>query len=81
MRVGGELSLPYGLAIDSSDRVYVSEYDNHRVSVFTSEGQFVTSFGSRGEGPGQFACPRGLAVDSTGVVYVCDYNNSRVQLF
>ena len=31
--------------------------DNHRVSVFTSEGVFVTSFGRRGSGPGEFANP------------------------
>lgn len=69
------------MAIDSSGRVYVSENGNHRVSVFTSYGQFVTSFGSEGEGPGQFKCPRGLAVDSSGVLYVCDGHNNRVQLF
>ena len=69
------------MAIDSSDRVYVSECGSHRVSVFTSEGQFVTSFGSEGEGPGQFKYPTGLAVDSSGVVYVCDSSNNRVQLF
>ena len=62
-------------------RVYVSEWGNHRVSVFTSEGQFVTSFGGLGEGPGQFVYPYGLAVDSSGVVYVCDGSNNRIQLF
>ena len=77
----GELKEPWGVAIDSSDRVYVSEWGNHRVSVFTLEGQFVTSFGGEGEGPGQFKCPRGLAVDSSGVVYVCDISNKRVQMF
>ncbi len=69
------------MAIDSSDRVYVIEWENHRVSVFTLEGQFVTSFGSNGKGPGQFNHPAGLAVDSSGVVYVCDNWNDHVQLF
>ena len=69
------------MAIDSSNRVYVSELSIHRVSVFTSAGQFVTSFGSVGNGPGQFDYPRGLAVDGSGVVYVCDGWNHRVQLF
>ncbi len=72
----GELNSARGVAIDSSGRVYVSEFKNHSVSVFTSEGQFVTSFGSEGEGQGQFNYPRGLAVDSSGVVYVCDRYNS-----
>ncbi len=60
---------------------YVGENGNNRVSVFTSEGQFVTSFGRRGKGPGQFLELRGIAVDNNGVVYVCDSNNHRVQVF
>ena len=52
--------------------VFVSEGGNSRVSVFTSEGVFVTLFGSRGEGPGQFKEPCGIAVDNSGVAYVCD---------
>ena len=77
----GELYVPYGVAIDTSDRVYISELSNHRVSVFTSEGQFLTSFGKKGAGPGGFRSPTGLAVDSSGVLCVCDYSNDRVQLF
>ena len=62
--------------------VYVSEEGNDRVSVFTSEGEFVTSFGSYGEEPRQFNCPHALCVDNwTGVVYVCDTYNHRVQIF
>ena len=40
-----------------------------------------TSFGQKGEGPGEINYPSGLAVDVSGVVYVCDYNNNRFQLF
>ena len=35
---------------------------------FTSEGQFVTSFGKKGEGLGEFNMPLGVAVDNSGVV-------------
>jgi tripartite motif-containing protein 2/3/tripartite motif-containing protein 71 len=76
-----ELYSPVGVAIDTSDMVYVSEGGNHRVSVFTSEGQFVMTFGKWGKGPGEFEHPLGLAVDSNGVVYVCDIANDRVQVF
>ena len=77
----GELMYPTGVAIDTSGMVYVTEYGNHRVSVFTSEGQHVTSFGSRGRREGELDCPEGVAVDSSGVVYVCDSGNNRVVLF
>ena len=55
----GELNWPIGIALDS---VYVSEGFNHRISIFTSEGQFVTSFGSEGGRPGEFQSPCRLAV-------------------
>ena len=58
--------------------VYVTEAGNNRVSVFTCEGKFLTSFGSYGSGPGQFS---GIALDKNGVVYVSDINNNRLQLF
>ena len=45
---------PSGIAVDSSNVVYVVDHGNHRVSVFTSEGQFIKSFGREGEGPGEF---------------------------
>ena len=77
----GELGGPAGVAIDTSGVVYVSEWDNHRVSVFTSEGQFVSLFGRKGSGPGELSRPVGLAVDNSGVVYVCDRYNGRIQVF
>ena len=75
------LNEPVGIAIDASDIVYVSEGRGYRISVFTSEGQFVTSFGKVGEKPGEFTYPCGLAVNDCGIVYVCDQDCHRIQLF
>ena len=77
----GELASPHYVAVDTSGMVYVSDVKNHRVSVFTTEGQFVTSFGREGTGPGEFNRPQGLAVDNSGVVYVCDCRNRCIQAF
>ena len=63
----GELTRPQGIALDSSnDHVFVSDYGNKCISVFTVEGQFVTSFDC-----GFIPC--GLAVDNCGVVYTAVY--------
>ncbi len=40
--------------------------------MFTSEGDFVTSFGKRGKRLGDLSGAFGLAVDNSGVVYVCN---------
>ncbi len=56
------------------------------LSMFTAqaEGQitFLNSFGSSGNGAGQFEFPTGVAVDDTyGVVYVSDTGNGRLEAF
>ena len=55
---------PRGVTVDANDLVYVSD-KNNCVSVFTCEGQFVTSFGGRGLEKEMFNWPIGMAVDSS----------------
>ncbi len=77
----GNLNYPTGIAIDASGLIYVSEDGNDRISVFTSEGQFISTFGRGGSGPGEIIHPNGLAVNKDGILYVCDWDNNRVQCF
>ncbi len=77
----GELNGPMGLAFDRDDRMYVSDSCNHRVQVFTREGEFLGKWGSLGSGEGKFNLPWGITVDKEGCVYVADWKNSRVQKF
>jgi len=39
------------------------------------------TFGSNGNGIGQFDYPREITTDSNGDILVCDYNNHRIQIF
>jgi tripartite motif-containing protein 71 len=74
---------PTGIAVDSSGKnVYVADFVNDRIQKFTADGKFITKWGSRGSGDGQFGFPTGIAVDSSGKnVYVSDIGNSRIQKF
>jgi DNA-binding beta-propeller fold protein YncE len=64
----------------TSDRVYATDFGNHRVQVFDPEGAFLFRWGSGGAGEGQFSYPTGIAVTERRV-FVSDWNNHRVQVF
>jgi len=74
-----QLRYPTSIAIHG-DMVHVAERD-HRVSVFSSKGKFLKSFGVKGEAQGRFNTPRGITVDANGFVLVADTYNHRIQIF
>ena len=57
------------------------DFGNDRVQKFDSNGNFITKWGSTGNGDGQFQSPIGITVNSKGIVYVVDGGNSRIQSF
>ena len=57
------------------------ESDNHRVSVFDSNGQFLRKFGSNGKGNGQLSNPYGIGLLSNGNIAVSERNDNRVSIF
>jgi tripartite motif-containing protein 71 len=70
-----------GVAVDSSGNVYVADPYTDRIQKFSSNGTFITKWGSIGTADGQFRYPHGVAVDSSGNVYVADWGNDRIQKF
>ena len=60
--------------------MYVADWDNCNISVFTTEGACVTSFGHLGSVDGAFENPWGVCVDKDGLVYVCDFSNKRITI-
>ena len=61
--------------------IAVSDHQNHVVKIFSLRGDYLTKFGSRGSGDGQFNNPQGLCFNSKGLLYVVDHDNYRVQVF
>jgi RHS repeat-associated protein len=76
----GQMKEPTGVQVDASGNVWVADYGNNRVQEFTATGEFVSVFGSKGSGNGQFNEPGELAF-SAGNLYVTDQANHRVQEF
>jgi sugar lactone lactonase YvrE len=78
---GVELTDPAAVATAPSGDIYVTDSWTNRVVRFAPNGEFITAWGSTGNGPGQFSSPNGIDVDENGNVYVADTGNDRVQKF
>lgn len=78
---------PVGVTVDQDGNVYVMDSQNNRVQKFDRNGDFISMWGSQGDGEGQFqnASSRGwvgrMAVDTQGNIYVLDVYNFRIQKF
>jgi sugar lactone lactonase YvrE len=73
---------PTDIAWDSQGNAYISDgYGNRRVVKLDKTGNFVATWGTEGDGPGQFRLPHSIAVDSKDRVYVSDRENNRIQIF
>jgi tripartite motif-containing protein 71 len=72
---------PYGIAVDSSGNLYVADTFNNRVQKFDPDGKFITNWGGKGTGDGEFDMPYGIAADIGGNLYVADAGNGRIQKF
>jgi predicted membrane-bound mannosyltransferase/DNA-binding beta-propeller fold protein YncE len=79
----GTFNEPWGIAVGPDGSVYATDTWNHRIEKFTPDGQFLTAWGTFGQGetPESFYGPRGLAVDNQGRVYVTDTGNKRIAVF
>ncbi len=77
----GQLKHPLGIAINSSNNIYVADLDNNRIQKFDSNGTFILMWGSSGSTNGKFNKPQDVAVDNLSNVYVTDQDNNRVQKF
>ena len=78
------LNAPMNLAYDGGGTIpaiMVSDHNNHCVKVFTTEGQRIQVYGSKGTDDAQLHNPCGVCVDSAGRILVCDWGNHRVVRF
>jgi DNA-binding beta-propeller fold protein YncE len=67
--------------VDADGNVYVTDTLNDRVEIFDADGNFISTFGKNGDGPGFFERPKGIAVDGDGHIWVADEVQDRLQVF
>jgi sugar lactone lactonase YvrE len=81
------LNQPNDIAIAANGDVFVVQghtpgpNGDARVLKFDRTGRFLTSWGGKGNAPGQFQVAHGIAIDAQGLLWVMDRENQRIQLF
>ena len=68
-----QFMVPHSMAFDSEGNIYVTDVNNHRIQKFTSDGEFITKWGTEGNGDGEFSSPEGIDVDSHWKCICCRY--------
>jgi len=71
---------PRAVAFDANGNMWVTDTGDGRIQVFTLNGTFVRTIGSKGSAPGQFDEPVGISIASDGTVFVADMYNARVDI-
>ena len=71
-----------GMAVNpESNRLYVADTRGHKIGVFDLQGNYITSFGKRGEQDGEFLYPFPLRFNRRNELIVGDTMNARIQIF
>ena len=77
----GMFDSPRGVAVNERNEIAVTDCDNNRVQIFSSDGTYLRSFGRMGDQEGEFKCPSGIAYLNNGNIVVADSHNNRLQIF
>ncbi len=78
----GRFRQPTDVAFDPAGNIFISDgYINSRIAKADKNGNWIKSWGERGNKPGEFNTPHSIAADAQGNIYVADRGNGRIQVF
>ncbi|KAH3701464.1 hypothetical protein DPMN_076452 [Dreissena polymorpha] len=77
----GQFNMPTGIAITKAGDIVVSDTENHRIQIFSSDGVFKHMFGSRGNELTELCYPVCVAMTTDDCIAVTDSVNACIKVF
>ena len=77
----GQFQYPHGIAVSSTGQVAVVDTCNHRVQLFSADGEFQGAFGCQGVDVGFLNFPDGATYDRQDNIVVADSDNHRISVY
>ncbi len=71
--------MPQDIALDPEGNLYVLDTGNHRIQKFSPKGNFLTTIGREGQGPGEFNYPGSLDFGKNGELIVASPYIQKIQ--
>ena len=83
-----QFSAPYDICLARNGSILVSDSDNHRIRVWNSDSNFISTYAGEGKNGYQenprknclLDYPLGMAVDENGVLFVADNHNNCIRV-
>eukprot|EP00731_Ephydatia_muelleri_P007981 Em0004g319a len=77
----GQFNRPWGVIIDSNNKLIVSDYNNHRIQIFNEDGGWLLTIVGNGSGNHSIQSPCGLALDPQGNIHVAACGSNTIKVF
>ena len=77
----GHLESVYYITVSANNQIFVADYLQNCILVFSFDDSCLGRYGTQGTGRGQLKGPCGVAVDMFGFILVAEHGNCRVTIF
>ncbi|MCP4724806.1 MAG: 6-bladed beta-propeller [bacterium] len=72
---------PFQATLDKHGNIYIVETGNFRVQKYDKDGKYLATFGSKGQGPGEFEGPQMIGIVFEEFIYIGDNDNNKIEVF
>lgn len=71
----------FDIKVDKSGNIYICDFKDNDIKVFTGDGIFLRRIGREGAGPGDLFGPSKIALSNNNYIYVYQTGNRRMSVF